>query len=64
MQDTMLYVKDTANIQINSILYRKIVPVRCTTLNLCYCNSISKMSVEPPGMPGCENLPYPISAGM
>jgi hypothetical protein len=19
--------------------------------------------VEPPGMPGCENLPYPISAG-
>lgn len=36
MQDTMLYVKDTANIQINSILYRKIVPVRCTTLNLCY----------------------------
>lgn len=36
MQDTMLYVKDTANIQICSIFYRKIVPVRCTTLNLCY----------------------------
>ena len=27
-------------------------------------SSISKMSVEPPGMPGCENLPYPISAGI
>lgn len=27
-------------------------------------SSISKMSVEPPGMLGCENLPYPISAGM
>ena len=27
-------------------------------------NSISKISVEPLGMPGCENLPYPISAGM
>lgn len=27
-------------------------------------SSISKMSVDPPGMPGCENLPYPISAGM
>lgn len=27
-------------------------------------SSISKMSVEPPGMLGCENLPYPISAGI
>lgn len=26
-------------------------------------SSISNISVEPPGMPGCEHLPYPISAG-
>jgi len=27
-------------------------------------SSISKTNVEPPGMPGWENLPYPISAGI
>ena len=27
-------------------------------------SSMSKISVDPPGIPGWENLPYPISAGM